>query len=102
MIIFRCIHCESRLGTRHQNVGKKIRCPDCGKSTRVPTEDQLKAVRKPQEAEPEAAANAIRALCPHCDTRFRVAKKKAGCLIDCPGCGNPVRIIGKGFPNMEF
>ncbi len=104
----RCPLCRTLIRSPESSIGEQVKCPDCY------TMVDVVAPPKPQESPPPPTANTgpeYRVLegvdqpdaqslvahqeylsfkCPVCQTRIRAAVQRAGELIRCPDCGEPV------------
>ncbi len=104
----RCPLCRTLIRSPESTIGEQVKCPDCY------TMVDVVAPPKPQESPPTKTANTgpeYRVLegvdqpdaqslvahqeylsfkCPVCQTRLRAAVRRAGELIRCPDCGEPV------------
>ncbi|MDI9443651.1 MAG: hypothetical protein QM844_05735 [Planctomycetota bacterium] len=111
-----CFLCHTRLFARADEVGKKIRCPDCGTETVVPppptqapgavlgalaqagAESAVFSVR-PDQSEPRGAsagakqkALLIGVNCPVCGTRVQATERQVGGQVRCPDCDSPITV----------
>ena len=100
-----CRVCQTRMYGRPDQVGKEVKCPDCGARTIVPPPPPPKRKKIPAAMEGEqyelwdadeqplpsqlAAAQPqyIAVRCKHCDTLMYATEKQVGQTIACPDCG---------------
>ncbi len=100
-----CRVCQTRMYGRPDQVGKEVKCPDCGARTVVPLPPPPKRKNIPAAMEGEqyelwdadeqplpsllAAAQPqyIAVRCKHCDTLMYATEKQVGQTIACPDCG---------------
>ncbi|HEX2474832.1 MAG TPA: hypothetical protein VHK01_08805 [Lacipirellulaceae bacterium] len=104
-IAVECRVCQTRMYGRPDQVGKEVKCPDCGARTIVPPPPPPKRKNIPAALEGEqyelwdaneqplpsqlAAAQPqyIAVRCKHCDTLMYATEKQVGQTIACPDCG---------------
>jgi DNA-directed RNA polymerase subunit RPC12/RpoP len=104
-IAVECRVCQTQMYGRPDQVGKEVKCPDCGARTVVPPPPPPKRKNIPAALEGEqyelwdtdeqplpsqlAAAQPtyIAVRCKHCDTLMYATEKQAGQTIACPDCG---------------
>jgi DNA-directed RNA polymerase subunit RPC12/RpoP len=104
-IAVECRVCQTRMYGRPIQVGKELKCPDCGARTVVPPPPPPKRKNIPAALEGEqyelwdadeqplpkqiAAAQPkyIAVRCKHCDTLMYATEKQVGQTIACPDCG---------------
>jgi DNA-directed RNA polymerase subunit RPC12/RpoP len=111
-----CCLCNSRLMARADQVGKKIRCPDCGAQTAVtaPLRRKTGAVMgvmaetsrtaaddysvSVSAASPTARKSLVEKVvyigvaCPRCGTRIHATDRQVGQKVPCPDCDTPITI----------
>lgn len=100
-----CRVCQTMMYGRPEEIGHKIKCPDCGAQNVVPQPEKPKAKPGPQPVDDgddlelwgvdEAPSMAemvatqpkfISVECPTCQTLMQVPEKQAGQKIKCPDC----------------
>jgi DNA-directed RNA polymerase subunit M/transcription elongation factor TFIIS len=100
-----CRVCQTMMYGRPDEIGHKIKCPDCGAQNVVPQPEKLKAKSTPPPAddsddlelwgvdEAPSVAEMVAAQpkfvsveCPTCQTLMQVPEKQAGQKIKCPDC----------------
>ena len=123
-----CRVCGTRLTGRIENVGKKIKCPDCGAGTVLPDPPAPKPKNMPAALEGEqyelwdaddqplaseliaSQPKYITILCSKCGTLLNAPESQAGQRIKCPDCGalemvnRPPKVVPKRsviVPNSE-
>ncbi|HEX5472158.1 MAG TPA: hypothetical protein VFW73_09735 [Lacipirellulaceae bacterium] len=101
---FECRVCGARLYDKPENVGKKLKCADCGALTEVPPPPNPKPPNIPAALEGEqyelwepdeplsnqvvaAPSKYIAVRCHRCDTIVYATTNQAGRQIACPDCG---------------
>lgn len=102
---FECRLCQTRMYALPDDVGKNVKCPDCGTKTPVPRPTVVKAKRMPTALEGEqyelwdadtaplpsemlAAQPAYIAMeCRMCQTLFYGTPEQVGKELACPDCG---------------
>jgi DNA-directed RNA polymerase subunit RPC12/RpoP len=100
-----CRVCGTRLTGRSDQVGKKIKCPDCGAGTVLPEPAKPKPKNMPAALEGEqyelwdfddqplpselmaAQPNYIAVTCKQCGTLMQATENQVGQQIACPDCG---------------
>jgi DNA-directed RNA polymerase subunit RPC12/RpoP len=110
LIGFSCRVCDTRLHARPENVGRKVRCPDCGAGTIVPPPPKERPVRPPaamdgeqyevypvgqQPTAAEVLASQPKLIgldCSLCGTRLHASLDQVDELIACPDCGAKTRV----------
>jgi DNA-directed RNA polymerase subunit RPC12/RpoP len=110
LIGFECRVCDTRLYARPENVGRKVKCPDCGAGTIVPPPPKERPPRLPAALEgeqyevwpvgqqPTAAEllaqqpKMIAVECSLCGTRVYANLEQVDELIVCPDCGAKTRV----------
>lgn len=106
-----CSLCHSRLMARADQVGCKVRCPDCGTETivsaplerkagavmgaiaetgRTPADDY--AVRGAQAAAPAAVPAEVVLSCTMCGRKVMASTSHRGRDVACPDCGTLIRV----------
>ncbi len=115
-IAVNCFLCHTRLLARADEVGKKIRCPDCGTETVVPpppkqapravlgvlaqtgAEAAVFSVRPGQaqprgeRAGPRQQVIYIGVNCSVCGTRVQATDREVGGQVRCPDCDSPITV----------
>jgi DNA-directed RNA polymerase subunit M/transcription elongation factor TFIIS len=109
-IAVECHVCQTRMYGRPHEVGKKLRCPDCGALTVVPPPKQKPKKNIPAALEgdqyelwdaddqplPSALAAAqpkyIAVKCRQCETLMYATEKQVGQMIACPDCGTKHKV----------
>jgi DNA-directed RNA polymerase subunit M/transcription elongation factor TFIIS len=104
-IAVECRVCQTRMYGRPNEIGKQLKCPDCGARTVVPQPPPPKRKNIPAALEGEqyelwdadeqplprqlAAAQPkyIAVRCKHCDTLMYATEDQIGQTIICPDCG---------------
>lgn len=102
--------CDTRLHARPENVGRKVKCPDCGAGTVVPPPPKERPPQKPialegeqydvwpvgqQPTAAELLANQPKMSafeCSLCGTRLTATSDQVDELIVCPDCGAKTRV----------
>lgn len=106
-VSFSCELCQTRLTTALADVGRKLKCPDCGRVNIVPPPVEVKPKPVPAAmsgdqyglweidwaAEAERQAEVNRHLhpvvCELCQTLTYATDDQVGTTIKCPDCGHP-------------
>ncbi|MGI9429227.1 MAG: hypothetical protein ACR2NM_11260 [Bythopirellula sp.] len=104
-IYFFCRVCDTRLGARVKDKGRKAKCPDCGALTRVPPPPKPKPPKTPKamhgqqyatwkvDEAPKPEEIAARqpqyfpVWCRVCDTLMHATPQQVGKKLICPDCG---------------
>ncbi|MEX0611197.1 MAG: hypothetical protein WD229_03675, partial [Pirellulales bacterium] len=104
-IAVECRVCGTRMYGRPDQVGRKIKCPDCGAGTVLPPPPKPKPKNMPAALEGEQyelwdadtqplpaeliaqQPNYIAVRCLRCDTLMYATEKQVGQTIACPDCG---------------
>ncbi len=102
---FDCRVCNTRMFARTEDVGKKLKCPDCGALTVIPPPPKPKPKNMPAALEGEqyelwetdnqplpskliaAQPKYVAVKCRKCDTVMYPTVKQVGQQIACPDCG---------------
>jgi DNA-directed RNA polymerase subunit RPC12/RpoP len=110
LIAFPCRVCDTRLHALPENVGRKVKCPDCGAGTVVPPPPKERPARPPAAMEGvqydtwpvnhQPSASELRAAqpklvvleCSLCGTRLSAELDQVNELIECPDCGAKTRV----------
>jgi DNA-directed RNA polymerase subunit M/transcription elongation factor TFIIS len=110
-IAVECRLCQTRMYGRPDQVGQKLKCPDCGTRNEVPPPPKRKPKNLPAALEgdqyelwdagdhpmPAALAatqpNYIAVTCRHCDTLMYATEKQVGQAITCPDCGKSQKVL---------
>jgi DNA-directed RNA polymerase subunit M/transcription elongation factor TFIIS len=118
-IAVECHVCQTRMYGRLHEIGRKLKCPDCGASTQVPTPPKRKAKNIPAALEgdqyelwdadvqplPSALAAAqpkyIAIKCRQCDTLMYATEKQVGQSIACPDCGTKNKVPPAAKPKPK-
>jgi predicted Zn finger-like uncharacterized protein len=100
-----CRVCGTRLTGRAENVGKKIKCPDCGAGTVIPEPPAPKQKNMPAALDGEqyelwdtddqplpsdliaAQPRLIAITCRKCASLMHASEAQVGSQIECPDCG---------------
>ncbi|HEY3391137.1 MAG TPA: hypothetical protein VGK58_00405 [Lacipirellulaceae bacterium] len=104
-IAVECRVCQTRMYGRPHEIGKSLKCPDCGARTVVPQPPPPKRKNIPAALEGEqyelwdadeqplpsqlvaAQPKYIAVRCKHCDTLMYAMETQVGQTITCPDCG---------------
>ena len=99
-IPFRC-ECGKRLQAKDELAGRRIRCPDCGRTLKVPAAAPGGAPATTGPARPAAAAarseadtvelGVVQFPC-ECGHNLKARRQDAGSRTACPSCGRQVTI----------
>src|SRR5215212_6057020 len=102
---FDCRVCNTRLFARTEDVGKKLKCPDCGAQTEIPPPAPPKPKNMPAALEGEqyelwdadeqplpsqliaAQPKTVTLMCRRCDTVMHPTANLVGQPVRCPDCG---------------
>jgi DNA-directed RNA polymerase subunit M/transcription elongation factor TFIIS len=99
---------------RPDQVGRKIKCPDCGAQNEVKPPPAPKRKNTPAALEGDqyelydadvrptalkaAQPNYIAVKCRQCDTMMYATEKQVGQTIDCPDCGRKAKVPAPAVP----
>jgi DNA-directed RNA polymerase subunit M/transcription elongation factor TFIIS len=113
-IAVECRLCQTRMYARPDQVGQKLKCPDCGTRNEVPPPPKRKAKNIPEAMEGEqyelwdadvqpavvvaAQPKYIAVKCTHCDTLLYATEKQVGKSITCPDCGKAHQVVPPARP----
>jgi DNA-directed RNA polymerase subunit M/transcription elongation factor TFIIS len=97
-----CPTCQARLHPSRRHIGKRVKCPDCGRPV-VVTAPQERAIKSPEQpsgtygletpqTQRRTIDDYIGFACPQCGTRLTAAKQHAGKRMRCPDCRRAVTI----------
>jgi hypothetical protein len=105
-----CRVCQTRIYGRLDQVGKKLKCPDCGTQNEVPPPPKPKRKNLPAALEGEqyevydpdvqplpsalvaTQPKFIAVKCSKCDTMMYATEKQIGQTIVCPDCGRKCQV----------
>lgn len=100
-----CPVCQTRMRPTVDEIGAKIRCPDCGTETVVERPRELPSKKRPKApadfgeyaliteidrtdgAVPAAGQNYVAVVCSTCHTRMLATEDQVGQTLLCPDCG---------------
>jgi DNA-directed RNA polymerase subunit M/transcription elongation factor TFIIS len=107
-VTFACSLCDTRITAATRNVGRKVKCPDCGRINRIPPPEKRKAKVVPaamegeqielygvdartwedqQTTAPPPAAALHPVECKLCATLMYATDEQIGRELKCPDCG---------------
>ncbi len=101
-IRFTCPHCHKILKVENHLAGKKVACPACKQSLRIPAPtgaaadvEALAAAALADQVAPTTPAKAAEPIaftCPQCDEQIQVAAELAGKQTPCPACRRIIKV----------
>jgi DNA-directed RNA polymerase subunit M/transcription elongation factor TFIIS len=120
-VTFACSLCDTRITAATRNVGKKVKCPDCGRVNVIPPPEKPKAKKAPaamsgeqielldadvrtwedqQTTAPPPAAVLHPVECKLCATRMYATDEQIGRELKCPDCGT-LTVAKRSAPKMK-
>lgn len=93
-VVFYCWRCGQKISVPESMQGKLLPCPGCERLLTVPPGADVpkRFVPLPDEEEIVVTENDIAFDCVHCDYLLVADKRGVGMMVNCPGCGKPVKV----------
>jgi DNA-directed RNA polymerase subunit M/transcription elongation factor TFIIS len=114
-----CRVCQTRMYGRPDQIGQKVKCPDCGARTVVPPPPKPKPKNIPAAMEGEqyelwdadqqplpsqliaVQPKYVAVKCRQCDTLMYAAENQVGQTITCPDCGTKQKVPTAAKPVLK-
>ncbi|MEM1446918.1 MAG: SHOCT domain-containing protein [Planctomycetota bacterium] len=111
---FACGFCQSKIRVPDEYIGKRVKCPGCGKPVEVPGEEPSAAAKDGAALDlsllddsmsggsATAAPRKLRSIvvgCGVCSKTIHIPENRKGAVTPCPKCGTPLMVDVPDLPD---